>query len=90
MKVPIGIDGMDGILSDMEVRTSAGAKVPHAEYFPPLPTPRGPSLWMARLAEDRHQLRGSGRSSRIWCPRSCASAISGRSWAFSGHSSIRS
>jgi ABC-type polysaccharide/polyol phosphate export permease len=47
---------MDGILPDMDVRTSAGAKVPHAEYFPPQPTPRGPSLWMARLAEDRSQL----------------------------------
>jgi ABC-2 type transport system permease protein/lipopolysaccharide transport system permease protein len=40
----------------MDVRTSAGAKVPHAEYFPPLPTPRGPSRWTQRLAEDRRQL----------------------------------
>jgi ABC-type polysaccharide/polyol phosphate export permease len=47
---------MDGILPDMDVRTSAGAKVPHAEYFPPPPTPRGPSLWLARLAEDRREL----------------------------------
>jgi ABC-type polysaccharide/polyol phosphate export permease len=47
---------MDGIPPDMDVRTSAGAKVPHAEYFPPQPTPRGPSLWIARLAEDRCQL----------------------------------
>ncbi len=47
---------MEGILSDMDVRTSPGAKVPHAEFFPPPPTPRGPSLWKARLAEDRVQL----------------------------------
>ncbi len=47
---------MDGILPDMDVRTSAGARVPHAEFFPPPPTPRGPSLWMERLAEDRIQL----------------------------------
>jgi ABC-type polysaccharide/polyol phosphate export permease len=40
----------------MDVRTSGGTKVPHAEYFPPQPTPRGPSLWMARIAEDRRQL----------------------------------
>jgi ABC-2 type transport system permease protein/lipopolysaccharide transport system permease protein len=40
----------------MEVRTSAGAKVPHAEYFPPPPPPRGPSLWLSRLAEDRLEL----------------------------------
>src|SRR4029077_16083236 len=35
--------------------TKAG-KVPHADYFPPQPTPRRPSLWRARLAEDRRQL----------------------------------
>jgi ABC-type polysaccharide/polyol phosphate export permease len=40
----------------MDVRTSAGAKVPHAEYFPPQPTPRGPSRWMTRLGEDRREL----------------------------------
>jgi ABC-2 type transport system permease protein/lipopolysaccharide transport system permease protein len=40
----------------MDVRTSPGAKVPHAEFFPPPPMPRGPSLWRARLAEDRVQL----------------------------------
>ncbi len=38
----------------MEVSTSA--KVPHAEFFPPPPSPRGPSLWLARLREDRRQL----------------------------------
>jgi ABC-2 type transport system permease protein/lipopolysaccharide transport system permease protein len=54
--MPIGIGGRDGILPDMDVRTSEGAKVPHAEYFPPQPTPRGPSLWMTRLAEDWREL----------------------------------
>ena len=50
------MNGREGILSDMDVRTSPGAKVPHAEFFPPPPTPRGPSLWRARLAEDRVEL----------------------------------
>ena len=44
----------DGIVPHMDVSTSA--KVPHAEFFPPPPSPRGPSLWLARLAEDRRQL----------------------------------
>jgi ABC-type polysaccharide/polyol phosphate export permease len=38
----------------METRTSA--RLPHAEFFPPPPTPRGPSLWLARLVEDRREL----------------------------------
>jgi ABC-type polysaccharide/polyol phosphate export permease len=38
----------------METRTSA--RVPHAEFFPPPPTPRGPSLWLRRLDEDRREL----------------------------------
>jgi len=38
----------------MDVRT--GARFPHAEFFPPPPVPRGPSLWLARLVEDRRQL----------------------------------
>jgi ABC-type polysaccharide/polyol phosphate export permease len=38
----------------MDVSTSA--KVPHAEFFPPPPSPRGPSLWLARMDEDRRQL----------------------------------
>jgi ABC-type polysaccharide/polyol phosphate export permease len=45
---------MDGIVPRMEVSTSA--KVPHAEYFPLPPSPRGPSLWLARLNDDRRQL----------------------------------
>ena len=45
---------MDGIVPRMEVSTSA--KVPHAEFFPLPPSPRGPSLWLARLDEDRRQL----------------------------------
>jgi ABC-2 type transport system permease protein/lipopolysaccharide transport system permease protein len=40
----------------MDVRTSAGVKVPHAEFFPPPPTPRAPSVWLARIADDRRQL----------------------------------
>jgi ABC-type polysaccharide/polyol phosphate export permease len=40
----------------MDVRTSAAVKVPHAEYFPPPPSPRGPNVWLTRLAEDRRQL----------------------------------
>ena len=40
----------------MDVRTSAGAKVPHAEFFPPPPSPRGPSVWLARIADDRREL----------------------------------
>ncbi len=38
----------------MEVSTSA--KIPHAEFFPRPPSPRGPSLWLARLDDDRRQL----------------------------------
>ncbi|MFI5456606.1 MAG: ABC transporter permease [Isosphaerales bacterium] len=38
----------------MDVRTSA--RFPHAEFFPAPPVPRGPSLWLARLVEDRRQL----------------------------------
>jgi ABC-type polysaccharide/polyol phosphate export permease len=38
----------------MEVSTPA--KVPHAEFFPPPPSPRGPSVWLSRLDEDRQQL----------------------------------
>ena len=40
----------------MDVRTSAGVKVPHDEFFPPQPSPRGPSVWRATLAEDRREL----------------------------------
>ena len=53
-RISIGFNGMDGIIPGMEIRTSA--KVPHAEFFPPPPSPRGPSLWMARLVEDRREL----------------------------------
>jgi homopolymeric O-antigen transport system permease protein len=45
---------MDGNVSGMEVTTSA--KPPHAAFFPPPPRPRRPSLWLARLAEDRREL----------------------------------
>src|SRR6516165_9393258 len=52
----MGIRGRDGAPSDMDVRRAAGAKLPHAEYFPPQPTPRGPNWWLARLAADRREL----------------------------------
>jgi ABC-type polysaccharide/polyol phosphate export permease len=45
---------MDEIIPGMDVRTSA--KVPHTEFFPPPPSPRGPSVWAARLAADRREL----------------------------------
>jgi ABC-2 type transport system permease protein/lipopolysaccharide transport system permease protein len=38
----------------MDVSTSA--KIPHAEFFPPPPAPRGPSVWLAKIHDDRHQL----------------------------------
>jgi ABC-type polysaccharide/polyol phosphate export permease len=38
----------------MDVRTTAS--VPHAEYFPPPRSRRGPSRWLARIADDRQQL----------------------------------
>jgi ABC-2 type transport system permease protein/lipopolysaccharide transport system permease protein len=38
----------------MDVRTSA--RFPHADFFPPSPEPRGPSLWLARLTEDRREI----------------------------------
>jgi ABC-type polysaccharide/polyol phosphate export permease len=40
----------------MDVRTNAGLKVPHAEFFPPPPAPREPSVWLSRIGEDRRQL----------------------------------
>lgn len=45
-----------GILSSMDVRTSGGARAPHAEFFPPPPEPRGPSETLARLAADGREL----------------------------------
>jgi ABC-2 type transport system permease protein/lipopolysaccharide transport system permease protein len=38
----------------MDVRASA--RFPHAEFFPPPPSPRRRSLWLARLDEDRREL----------------------------------
>jgi ABC-type polysaccharide/polyol phosphate export permease len=40
----------------MDVRTNTSVKVPHAEFFPPPPSPRGPSVWLATIVEDRRQL----------------------------------
>jgi len=37
----------------MDVR--AGARFPHAEFFPSPPEPRGPSVWIERLVEDRRE-----------------------------------
>ena len=54
VKVPNRIGVRDRTVPRMDVSTSA--KVPHAEFFPPPPSPRGPSLWLARMDEDRHQL----------------------------------
>jgi len=51
---PIGGGGRDRNRSGMDVRTSA--RFPHAEFFPPPPAPRGPSVWLARLVDDRRQL----------------------------------
>jgi ABC-2 type transport system permease protein/lipopolysaccharide transport system permease protein len=42
----------------MDVRTTA--QVPHAEFFPPPRSARGPSRWLAGLADDYRQL------SRFW------------------------
>jgi ABC-2 type transport system permease protein/lipopolysaccharide transport system permease protein len=39
----------------MDVRTIAGVKVPYADYFPPPPSPRRPSVWLARIAADRRE-----------------------------------
>jgi ABC-type polysaccharide/polyol phosphate export permease len=52
--LPSQLGAKDGIFPRMEVSTSP--RVPHAEFFPPSPSPRGPSLWLARLREDRQQL----------------------------------
>jgi ABC-type polysaccharide/polyol phosphate export permease len=38
----------------MEVRTEP--RPPHVEFFPPPAEPRGPSLWLGRLAADRREL----------------------------------
>ena len=43
-----------GCVARMEVSTSA--KLPHAEFFPPLPAPRGPSRWLARVVDDHREL----------------------------------
>lgn len=38
----------------MDVRTSPS--IPHTEFFPPPRAPRGPNLWLTRIADDREQL----------------------------------
>jgi ABC-2 type transport system permease protein/lipopolysaccharide transport system permease protein len=43
-----------GIVALMEVSTSA--KFPHAEFFPPAPTPRGSGRWLARMVDDRREI----------------------------------
>jgi ABC-type polysaccharide/polyol phosphate export permease len=39
----------------MDVRTTATAKVPHEEFFPPAPAPRQ-GIWLERLRADRREL----------------------------------
>jgi ABC-type polysaccharide/polyol phosphate export permease len=43
-----------GCVALMEVSTSA--KLPHAEFFPPPPAPRGPSRWLAGMLQDRREI----------------------------------
>ncbi len=38
----------------MDARTTA--RVPHEEFFPPPPEPRRPSVWLARIRDDRREL----------------------------------
>lgn len=38
----------------MEVQTEP--RLPHMEFFPPPPEPRGPSVWLGRLLADRREL----------------------------------
>lgn len=40
----------------MDVQETATSTVPHAEFFPPPPAPRGPSRWLTLIAEDRRHL----------------------------------
>src|SRR5262249_37222196 len=35
---------------------SPAVMVPHVEYFPPPPSPRVPSVWLTRIADDRREL----------------------------------
>jgi ABC-type polysaccharide/polyol phosphate export permease len=47
---------LTGTTMDMDVQTTPRSTIPHAEVFPPPRTPRGPSLWLGRIAEDRREL----------------------------------
>src|SRR4051812_3275628 len=38
----------------MDVQTTP--KVPHADYFPPPRSPRGPSRWLAMITQERRDL----------------------------------
>ena len=41
---------------NMDVQTTPTPTIPHAEFFPPPRTPRGPSRWLALIAEDHQNL----------------------------------
>jgi len=40
----------------MDVRKTSPSSVLHTEFFPPPREPRGPSVWLARIAQDRREL----------------------------------
>ncbi|WP_422926415.1 ABC transporter permease [Singulisphaera sp. PoT] len=40
----------------MDVRTTSPSPVPHTEFFPPPREPRGPSVWLAKIRQDRREL----------------------------------
>ncbi len=40
----------------MDVRTTSPSSVPHTEFFPPPREPRGPSVWLAKISQDRREL----------------------------------
>src|SRR5689334_24730578 len=41
---------------DVQTTPTSTPTVPHAEYFPPPRSTRGPSRWLAAVAEERRQL----------------------------------
>jgi ABC-2 type transport system permease protein/lipopolysaccharide transport system permease protein len=53
-RTPPNVRHGHGNTTRMDLRT--GARFPHADFFPPAPAPRGPSVWLARLANDRREL----------------------------------
>src|SRR5512147_460834 len=47
---------LTGTTMNMDVQGTPTPTIPHAEVFPPPRTPRGPSRWLALIAEDRRDL----------------------------------